>query len=90
MVVGHWTSNDILIRYIYSFHMPALFIISGYLYKPRPWIKSILSFGIPVAFYSLLNLVFLLEILFDFDSIIDTPIVEAPKSIVFISSFPHS
>lgn len=62
MVVGHWTSNDILIRYIYSFHMPALFIISGYLYKPRSWIKTILSFGIPVAFYSLLNLGFLLAI----------------------------
>jgi len=59
MVVGHWTSNDVLIRYIYSFHMPALFIISGYLYKPRPWYKTILSLGIPVAFYSLLNLCFL-------------------------------
>lgn len=62
MVVGHWTSNDILIRYIYSFHMPALFIISGYLYKPRLWMKTILSFGIPVAFYSFLNLGFLLAI----------------------------
>jgi hypothetical protein len=62
MVVGHWTSNDILIRYIYSFHMPALFIISGYLYKPRSWIKTIMSFGIPVAFCSLLNLGFLMAI----------------------------
>ena len=59
MVVGHWTSNDVLIKYIYSFHMPALFIISGYLYKPRPWHKTFLSFGVPVAFYSLLNLCFL-------------------------------
>lgn len=59
MVVGHWISNDMLIKYIYSFHMPALFIISGYLYKPRPWYKTILSFGIPVAFFSLVNLCFL-------------------------------
>lgn len=62
MVVGHWTSNDVLIKYIYSFHMPALFIISGYLYKPRPWHKTFLSFGVPVAFYSLLNLCFLVAI----------------------------
>lgn len=62
MVLGHWTTNDVLIKYIYSFHMPALFVISGYLYKPRPWTKTLLSFGIPVAFFSLINLFFLLFI----------------------------
>lgn len=62
MVVGHWTSNEVVLTYIYSFHMPALFVVSGFLYKPRPWIKTILSFGIPVAFYSLLNLLYLLVI----------------------------
>ena len=56
MIVGHWTSNDILNRYIYSFHMPALFIISGFLYKPKSWVETILSFGIPITFYSLINL----------------------------------
>lgn len=59
MVVGHWTSNSFLLGYIYSFHMPALFVISGMLYKQRPFLKTILSFGIPVAFYSILNLIFL-------------------------------
>lgn len=60
MVVGHWTSNEVVLTYIYSFHMPALFVISGILYKPRPWIKTILSLGIPVVFYSILNIIFLL------------------------------
>ncbi len=60
MVVGHWTSNRLLLTYIYSFHMPALFVVSGLLYKPRPFFKTILSFGIPVFFYSFLNLLFLI------------------------------
>ena len=62
MVVGHWTSNEVLLLYIYSFHMPALFIISGMLYKPRLWYKTILSFGIPIAFYSIINLLVLMAL----------------------------
>lgn len=62
MVVGHWTSNNVLLTYIYSFHMPALFVISGMLFKPRSWIRTVLSFGIPVIFYSFLNLLFLLVV----------------------------
>ena len=60
MVVGHWTSNETLLLYIYSFHMPALFVISGMLYKPRKWYKTILSLGIPVVFYSIINLLVLI------------------------------
>ena len=60
MVVGHWTTNSTLLMYIYSFHMPTLFVISGYLYKPHSWKRTLLSFGVPVAFYSLLNLVTLI------------------------------
>lgn len=56
MVVGHWTTNSTLLMYIYSFHMPALFVISGYLYKPHSWKRTLLSFGVPVAFCSLVNL----------------------------------
>ncbi len=62
MVVGHWTQNSILLLYIYSFHMPALFVVSGILFKPHPWKKTLLSFGIPIAFYSLINILFLLTI----------------------------
>lgn len=57
MVVGHWTDNHLLITYIYSFHMPALFIISGYLFKPHAWYKTVLSFAIPIVFFSLVNLI---------------------------------
>ena len=56
MVVGHWTTSDILLSYIYSFHMPALFVVSGYLYRPHSWIKTIIGFSIPVVFFSLVNL----------------------------------
>lgn len=62
MVVGHWTSNETLLLYIYSFHMPALFVISGMLYKPRKWYQTILSFGIPIVFYSIINLFVLIAL----------------------------
>lgn len=62
MVVGHWTNNSTLLMYIYSFHMPALFVISGYLYKPHSWKRTVVSYGIPVMFYSLINICFLLII----------------------------
>ena len=60
MVVGHWTRNELLLIYIYSFHMPAFFTISGFLYKPHHWIKTILSFGIPILFYSSVNFAILI------------------------------
>ena len=31
MVIGHWTSNETIILYIYSFHMPAFIFIAGML-----------------------------------------------------------
>ena len=62
MIIGHWTNNEILLTYIYSFHMPALFVISGILYKPRRWYKTIISLAVPVFFFSFVNLVLLLFI----------------------------
>lgn len=56
MVVGHWSHNHLLLTYIYSFHMPALFVVSGYLYRPHSWKKTLLAFSIPVVFFSLVNL----------------------------------
>lgn len=57
MVVGHYfPQNHLLLTYIYSFHMPALFIISGYLYRPHSWYKTIISFFTPILFFSLVNL----------------------------------
>ena len=57
MIVGHWTKNEILLTYIYSFHMPTLFIVSGYLYKPRFFLNTIISFAIPYIIFSLFNLI---------------------------------
>lgn len=56
MVIGHDTRSNLLFNYIYSFHMPALFIISGFLFKPHPWYKTILAFSVPYICFSLANL----------------------------------
>lgn len=53
MVVGHAGCNGIPRDFIYAFHMPA---ISGYLYKPHPLVKTIKSFGVPILFFSMVNL----------------------------------
>ena len=57
MVIGHSGICQWLNFYIYSFHMPALFIISGFLYKPHSWRKTIVSFFIPILFFSFINLI---------------------------------
>mgnify|MGYP002857972121 FL=1 len=56
MVVGHWTDNHLLRTYIYSFHMPALFIISGFLFKPHVWYKTLVAFFFPILFFSIINI----------------------------------
>ena len=57
MVIGHWTKDETLITYIYSFHMPALFVISGYLYRPHSWKATLISFAIPYFFFSMISLI---------------------------------
>lgn len=42
--------------WVYQFHMPAFFIVSGMLFKVRPIWKDIKSFAIPVIFCSAINL----------------------------------
>ena len=59
MIVGHWSTNNILNTYIYSFHMPAFFIISGMFYKPHSALKTIKAFSIPVFVFSTVNLLIL-------------------------------
>ena len=51
MVIGHWAENELIITYIYSFHMPALFIISGYLYRSHSFTKTLLGFFIMFIHY---------------------------------------
>lgn len=57
MVVGHLFPADMLYRLIYAFHMPAFFIVSGYLYHEHDWKKILKSFGIPLIVFSFVNFV---------------------------------
>lgn len=57
MVVCHWgLKNDIALTLIYGFHMPMLFMVSGYLYRRRPVKDEIISFGVPIFFFSILSI----------------------------------
>ena len=41
VVVGHAVKGDTAVhQFIYWFHMPAFFMVSGYLYKERPFDKE--------------------------------------------------
>lgn len=57
MVACHYGMPHELAKIAYSFHMPALFIASGYLFKPSSLFKTIGSLVIPVTFFSLITLV---------------------------------
>ena len=57
MVVGHCLPVEWQSTLIYAFHMPAFFIISGYLYHQHHWKKTVKTFVIPVAFFSMINMV---------------------------------
>jgi len=56
--LGHFHPSDVQMRLIWGMHMPAFFMISGFLYHPRNAWKTFLSFVIPVFFYSVINLGF--------------------------------
>lgn len=55
---GHWGKGVILQEFIYSFHMPLFFLLSGYLHKQPDKLKNLLSKNIKtlVVPYILLNL----------------------------------
>lgn len=55
MVVGHALPCKWENQVIYAFHMPAFFIISGFLYHEHRWYKTLKSLGIPVLVFSLVN-----------------------------------
>ena len=58
VVVGHAGCKDNVQIILYAFHMPAFFVISGYLYRPRQCLKTIKCLVIPIIIYSTVNLVF--------------------------------
>lgn len=47
VVVGHAGCKDNVQIILYAFHMPAFFVISGYLYRPRQCLKTIKCLVIP-------------------------------------------
>lgn len=56
MVLCHYGyKNDMLVQFIYGFHMPSLFVISGYLYKKHCWKNDLLVFGVPIILFSILG-----------------------------------
>ena len=50
--VGHFSPPEIQQRLICNMHMPAFFIISGYLYHRRSAWRTFISFLVPVLFFS--------------------------------------
>ena len=58
MVVGHFHPPLIQSQFFYVFHMPAFFIISGYLYHPHDWRRTVVSLMTPVVVFSVFNLGF--------------------------------
>ena len=55
MVLCHAGMSGIPAQIIYQFHMPAFFIVSGYLYKERNLINEIKVFLIPVVTFIIIN-----------------------------------
>ena len=56
MVVGHSIPCLWQFNLIYAFHMPAFFVISGFLYHEHNWRHTLKSFGIPLVVFSSVNL----------------------------------
>ena len=59
MVVCHsGLKGSMLTTLIYQFHMPAFYIISGYLFRPKGLKKEILAFGVPLMTLGGVNLLY--------------------------------
>lgn len=41
VVIGHIYSNDIVFKWLYSFHMPLFFLAAGWVYKRKPILEDI-------------------------------------------------
>lgn len=58
MVVCHAGLKGMGDNFIYQFHIPAFFIISGYLFRPKGIKKELLSFGVPILFFGIVTLTY--------------------------------
>lgn len=64
MVCCHAGQKGMILNMTYQFHMPAFFIISGILFRPKGIWVTVKSFGIPILAFGSINL--LRCIVFDF------------------------
>ena len=55
VVIGH-VGPSFIKPFVYAFHVPAFFVISGYLYKKTNWCQTLISFLIPIVAFSIVNL----------------------------------
>ncbi len=58
MVLCHFGLDGISRQFIYAFHMPAFFMVSGYLYKSKSWFKTLKAFLLPILLFSVLRLLY--------------------------------
>ena len=58
MVICHAGLKGMGDNLVYQFHIPAFFIISGFLFRPKGVWKEMLSFGVPILFYGIVTLVY--------------------------------
>lgn len=57
MVLCHYTlKNEFIVQIIYGFHMPMLFMVSGYLFRRRDITSEIKSFGVPILVFSTIGI----------------------------------
>lgn len=75
MVLCHFgLRGDFAVELIYGFHMPMLFLVSGYLYKKRPLQDELKAFGVPILLFSLIGILYSLTLqvyLFDKESFVE-------------------
>ena len=55
MVAGHSNISSTLHSFIYLFHMPVFFIISGILFRDKKWVDLVKMTFIPMLFFNLVN-----------------------------------
>lgn len=71
VILGHISSNEYIVRTIYSFHMPLFFVLSGILYKPNSdqryfFKKKFLALIIPYCIFYILSLLYFWCVEFSF------------------------
>lgn len=66
IVLGHSSieHNSMTWTLIYSFHVPAFFMVSGYLFKPHDWKRTLKSLGVPIIFFSLFNFIYYICVMY--------------------------